>query len=254
MGCLVKGILLAGGSGSRLGAITKVVGKSLLPIYDKPLIYYPLSTLLSAGVHQILVISTPRDTPAIEKLLGNRIGNVALSYAVQPEPRGIAEALTIGGSFLAGESCWLILGDNIFYGGNITELVTNVTKPSILVTRSKEAKRFGVVELDTKYQVRSIEEKPQHPKSDIVAAGMYFFDGQAYDIAKRLYPSARGELEITDVCNYYVQRGELTALGMHGVSWFDVGTHDAMLQASSFVKSMLDRGYPVGNIREIGVE
>lgn len=248
----MKGILLAGGSGKRLDPLTRVVGKSLLPVYDKPLIFYPLSTLLLTGVTEILIISTPREVPLLATLLGTRIGNTQLSYAIQEEPRGIAQALTISGKFLAGDSCWLMLGDNIFYGGNISDLVTDVTSPSVLVTRSKEPKRFGVVELDTKYQVLSIQEKPERPRSDIVAAGMYFFDGKAYEIAKRLRPSPRGELEITDVCNWYVEQKQLTALGMHGVTWFDAGTPEALFQASNFVKSMLDRGYVVGNLRDWG--
>ena len=240
----MKGILLAGGSGTRLYPVTHVVSKQLLPVYDKPMIYYPLTTLMLSGIRDILVISTPQDTPRFQELLGDgRRWGIRLQYAVQPKPGGIAQALLIGREFLAGEALALILGDNIFYGHEMQSLI----KPAIEAKRGatvfgypvKDPERYGVVEFDPRGTVRSIEEKPKQPRSRYAVTGFYFLDGQAVGIAERLKPSARGELEITDVLAEYLKRGELKAIPVgRGLAWLDTGTHEALLEAAHFIETI----------------
>jgi glucose-1-phosphate thymidylyltransferase len=240
----MKGILLAGGSGTRLYPVTQVVSKQLLPVYDKPMVYYPLSTLMLAGIRDILIISTPQDTPRFRELLGDgtRWG-LRLDYAVQPHPGGIAQALLIGREFLGGERLALILGDNIFYGHEMQSLI----KPAMERTRGatvfgypvKDPERYGVIEFDERGRATSIEEKPKQPRSRYAVTGFYFLDAQAVGIAQRLKPSRRGELEITDVLGDYLQRGELNAIPLgRGLAWLDTGTHEALLEAAHFIETI----------------
>jgi len=240
----VKGILLAGGSGTRLYPVTQVISKQLLPVYDKPMVYYPLTTLMLAGIREILLISTPQDTPRYQELLGDgRRWGLRLQYAVQPKPGGIAQAFLIGRDFIAGERLALILGDNIFYGHEMSTLV----KPAMERERGatvfgypvKDPERYGVVEFDEHGTAKSIEEKPKQPRSRYAVTGFYFLDARAVEIAERLKPSARGELEITDVLDDYLKRGELKAIPVgRGLAWLDTGTHEALLEAAHFIETI----------------
>jgi len=243
----MKGIILAGGSGSRLYPATQVVSKQLLPVYDKPMIYYPLTTLMLAGIRDILLISTPQDTPRFEQLLGNgKKWGINITYAVQPAPEGLPQAFIIGADFIGKGPCTLILGDNIFYGHDLTtDLKAATGKTSgatIFAYRVQDPERSGVVEFDKNRKVISIEEKPKHPKSNFAVPGFFVYDNKVIDIARKLKPSARGELEITDLHNDYLRRGELEVVLMgRGIAWLDTGTHASLLEASMFIETIEKR-------------
>jgi glucose-1-phosphate thymidylyltransferase len=243
----VKGIILAGGSGTRLFPATQVVSKQLLPVYDKPMVYYPLSTLMLAGIRDMLLISTPHDTPRFEQLLGDgRRWGINLSYAVQAAPEGIPQAFIIGADFIGQEPCALILGDNIFYGHDLSNdlqaATRTVTGATIFAYPVQDPERYGVVEFDGLHKVVSIEEKPRHPKSRYAQTGFAVYDNKVVDISRNLKPSVRGELEITDVNKEYLRRGELEVVLMgRGIAWLDTGTHEALLEASMFIETIEKR-------------
>jgi glucose-1-phosphate thymidylyltransferase len=240
----LKGIILAGGSGTRLYPVTLAVSKQLLPIYDKPMVYYPLSTLMLAGIRDILIISTPKDTPRFKELLGdgNKWG-IRLTYAVQPKPEGIAQAFLVGRKFIGRDSVALVLGDNLFYGHDLTGILKKAMEKkrgaTIFAYPVDEPQRYGVVEFDKRGKAIGIEEKPKRPRSRYAVVGLYFYDNRVVDIAAKLKPSARGELEITDVNRAYMQRGELDVLPMgRGLAWLDTGTHGTLLEASHFIETI----------------
>lgn len=243
----MKGIILAGGRGTRLNPLTAGVSKQLLPVYDKPMIYYPLSMLMLAGIREVLVISTPEAMPAFQTLLGDgRLWGLSLSYAIQEQPRGLADAFLVGREFIEGRPVCLILGDNIFFGHGLAEQLKDAarieTGAVIFAYAVKDPERYGVVEFDKNRKALNIEEKPKRPRSHYAVPGIYFYDGKVADLAGRMKPSARGELEITDLNREYLTRGELRVeiLG-RGVAWLDAGTHESLLQASNFVQAVEDR-------------
>ncbi|MFM8274860.1 MAG: glucose-1-phosphate thymidylyltransferase RfbA [Gemmata sp.] len=256
----MKAILLAGGSGTRLYPLTRSVSKQLLAVYDKPVIYYPLSVLMLAGIRDVLVISTPRDTPRIEELLGDgsRLG-MRLSYKAQPHPGGIAQAFVIGEEFIAGEPVCLILGDNIFFGHDLMPLLVESARLTagarVFAYHVTDPERFGVVEFDRQSRAVSLEEKPKQPRSNWAVTGLYFYDGRVAQIAKGLQPSARGELEITDVNLHYLREGRLTVTPLgRGVAWLDAGTYDSLLSSSLFVQTLEQRqGLKIACLEEIAL-